>query len=68
MPTDKIDFANASYWQRVFLESRHNGAEYNGEQLPETKWRWPESTWMRRRLAAIHRATGDRLPWEIEEK
>jgi hypothetical protein len=39
-----------TYWQRVFLQSKVNGASYNGESLPGQVWCWPENTYLQRRL------------------
>jgi len=39
-----------SYWQLVFLQSRVNGATYNGEVLPRRSWDWPKNTYLQRRL------------------
>lgn len=39
-----------SVWQVIFLQSKANGAHYDGEDLPELKWNWPEDTYFRRRL------------------
>ena len=39
-----------SYWQLVFLQSRVNGATYNGEILPRRSWDWPKTTYLQRRL------------------
>jgi hypothetical protein len=39
-----------SYWQLVFLQSKVNGAAYNGEGLPRRSWDWPKNTYLQRRL------------------
>jgi hypothetical protein len=39
-----------SYWQLIFLQSKVNGAQYNGEALPGRNWHWPENTYFQRRL------------------
>jgi len=39
-----------TYWQRVFLQSKVNGASYNGESLPGQVWCWPENTYLQSRL------------------
>jgi len=39
-----------SYWQLVFLQSKVNGASYNGEELPGRNWEWPKNTYLQRRL------------------
>ncbi|HVO94255.1 MAG TPA: hypothetical protein VMT22_15505 [Terriglobales bacterium] len=49
--------SKSSYWQLIFLQSEANGCIYRGEDLPYSKWQWPEHTWfqeqLHRRLAAI---------------
>lgn len=42
-----------SYWQLIFMQSKANGASYNGEELPGRNWDWPKDTYLQRRL---HRA------------
>ena len=39
-----------TYWQRVFLQSKVNGASYNGEALPGQGWCWPKNTYLQSRL------------------
>ena len=39
-----------SYWQLVFLQSKVNGADYNGEALPGRSWDWPKNTYLQRHL------------------
>ena len=39
-----------TYWQRVFLQSKVNGAPYIGESLPGHVWCWPKNTYLQRRL------------------
>jgi hypothetical protein len=43
----------ASYWQLIFLQSKVNGAPYNGEALPGRNWDWPKDTYFQRRLHRI---------------
>ena len=42
--------------QRVFLNSRINGAKYEGDTLPVYPRRWPRRTFLQRRLAEIRMA------------
>jgi hypothetical protein len=42
-----------SYWQRIFLQSKVNGAPYKGEELPGQAWDWPKDTYFQRRLHLI---------------
>jgi hypothetical protein len=42
-----------SYWQLIFLQSKVNGASYNGEKLPGQSWDWPKDTYFQRRLHLI---------------
>jgi len=44
---------NPSYWQRIFLQSKVNGAPYDGETLPGRNWDWPKDTYFQRRLHRI---------------
>lgn len=46
----KFDTQRQSFWQRVFLQSKVNGAVYLGEQLPGVRWEWPKDTYLQRRL------------------
>lgn len=39
-----------SYWQLIFMQSKVNGAAYNGEELPGRNWEWPKNTYLQRRL------------------
>ena len=41
------------YWQLIFLQSKVNGAPYNGEALPGRNWDWPKDTYFQRRLHRI---------------
>ena len=46
-------FGKLSSWQLIFLQSKVNGAPYNGEALPGQSWDWPKDTYFRRRLHQI---------------
>ena len=50
-----------SPWQRIFLESKANGAPYSEEQLLEFRWSWPKNTYLQRRLEYIrkHRSSDE---------
>jgi len=39
-----------STWQLIFLLSRVNNGEYDGERLPAQNWDWPQGTWFQKRL------------------
>lgn len=39
-----------SFWQLIFLQSKVNGAPYNGDELPGRSWDWPKDTYLQRRL------------------
>jgi hypothetical protein len=39
-----------TYWQQVFVQSKVNGASYDGEALPGQVWSWPKNTYFQRRL------------------
>ena len=44
------DTSKPSYWQLIFLQSKVNGAAYNGEDLPGRNWDWPKDTYLQKRL------------------
>jgi hypothetical protein len=50
-----------TYWQWVFLQSKVNGAFYNGEALPGQVWTWPKNTYLQRRLRGHQHVTENRL-------
>jgi hypothetical protein len=51
MKTHERDFLKKpSFWQLVFLQSKVNGATYDGEQLARQKWIWPQDTYFQQRL------------------
>ena len=50
-----------TYWQRVFLQSKVNGASYNGESLPGQVWSWPKNTYLQSRLQA-QQGLGESVP------
>lgn len=39
--------------QRIFLLSRANGTDNRQDLLPVNGWKWPDQTWLQRRLAKI---------------
>jgi hypothetical protein len=53
----KFDGGKRSFWQRVFLQSKVNGAFYYGEQLPGLRWEWPKDTYLQRRLGRVRPET-----------
>jgi hypothetical protein len=48
-----------SRWQRVFSQSKVNGAYYDGETLPTLPWDWPKNTFLQRRRQFLKRAQTD---------
>jgi hypothetical protein len=48
--TTETESDKPSYWQLIFLQSKVNGAAYNGEDLPGRNWEWPKDTYLQRRL------------------
>jgi hypothetical protein len=42
-----------SFWQLVFLQSKVNGALYQGENLAGHSWDWPTDTYFQRRLREV---------------
>jgi len=47
------DAESLSFWQLIFLQSKVNGAPYQGEQLRLYSWEWPKDTYLQRRLRYI---------------
>ena len=50
MKVQTVETTKPSFWQLVFLHSKVNGAPYTGEWLPGRIWKWPENTYLQRRL------------------
>jgi|SRR5215470_10051224 len=42
-------------WQRIFMQSKVNGAAYQGEQLSGFNWNWPKNTYLQRRLEYLRK-------------
>ena len=40
-------------WQLIFLQSKANGAAYNGDALERHKWEWPKETYFQRRFYRV---------------
>ena len=53
MKTHETDLEKPSFWQLVFMQSKVNGATYDGEQLPQQKWNWPKNTYFQHRLRCV---------------
>ena len=53
MKADETELDKPSFWQLVFAQSKVNGAHYLGEQLPGSHWKWPEDTFLQRRLRQV---------------
>jgi hypothetical protein len=51
--TKESKLEKPSCWQLIFLQSKVNGAPYNGETLPGESWDWPKDTYFQRRLHLI---------------
>src|SRR5438067_9729480 len=43
--------------QLVFSQSKANGADYYGEELPGYTWNWPKNTYLQRRLGRDRKST-----------
>jgi len=55
MKAKEYQLEKASSWQSIFLQSKVNGATYNGEQLAGFNWEWPRDTFLQRRLEYLRR-------------
>ena len=53
MKAQTIDLGKPTFWQRVCSQSKVNGAPYTGEWLSLRSWKWPENTYLQRRLKAL---------------
>ena len=62
MKTAESPIRKPSYWQFIFLQSKVNGASYDGEGLPRQNWEWPKNTYFQRRLSRIKVRSVDRVP------
>jgi hypothetical protein len=51
--------SSSNYWQLVFNQSRVNGAEYFGDQLPCNSWDWPKNTFLQTRLSELKKQRWD---------
>jgi hypothetical protein len=55
MKAKEYRLEKASSWQSIFLQSKVNGAAYNGEQLLGFNWEWPKDTFLQRRLKYLRK-------------
>ena len=55
MKTKAYSMQETSTWQRIFLQSKVNGASYREEQLSGFNWSWPQNTYLQRRLKHLRR-------------
>jgi hypothetical protein len=53
MNETNTELGKPSYWQLIFLQSKVNGAAYNGEKLPGRNWDWPKGTYFQRCLQRV---------------
>jgi hypothetical protein len=63
MKTQPFELEKTSVWQRIFLQSKVNGAPYEEQQLG-FKWRWPENTYLQRRLRYLRTYRAPTELWE----
>ena len=42
-----------SVWQRIFSQSKVNGASYKDVELPISNWKWPTDTYLKRRRSFL---------------
>jgi hypothetical protein len=47
--------------QKVFLLAKINGTDYFGETLPRQNIKWPESTWLSRRMDQLREKELERV-------
>ena len=56
-----------SYWQVIFLQSKVNDPQYDGDELPHQYWKWPRGTWFQERLRYV-RGTQRQIFQRIEPR
>jgi len=54
--TDKLWRSSAVY--QIWSQSKANGGEYHGEDLPAYKWAWPEG-WLEKRRRELAQKEND---------
>jgi hypothetical protein len=63
MKTKTYSLEKTSPWQRIFLQSKVNGASYSEEQLLPFNWSWPKNTYLQHRLQYLRGyRSSDNLP------
>ena len=55
MKGQRIDLGKPSFWQLVFLQSKVNGTLCAEAWLSSRSWKWPENTYLQRRLNHLTR-------------
>lgn len=63
MKIQPYELEKTTVWQRIFLQSKVNGAPYKEQQL-SFKWRWPEDTYLQRRLQYLRTYRSPKELWE----
>lgn len=53
MKPQDSEMEKPTFWQLVFLQSKVNGAAYDGEKLAGHPWNWPTDTFFQRRLKVV---------------
>jgi hypothetical protein len=63
MKTKTYKLEKDSPWQRIFSQSKVNGAPYSGEELLSFNWSWPKNTYLQHRLQVVrrYRSSDDRV-------
>ena len=63
MKTKSYRLEKDSPWQRIFSQSKVNGAPYSGEELLSFNWSWPKNTYLQNRLEVVrrYRSSAERL-------
>ena len=63
MKTKTYRLEKDSAWQRIFSQSKVNGAPYSGEELLSFNWSWPKNTYLQHRLQVVrrYRSSAERL-------
>jgi hypothetical protein len=53
---EEISLATMSYWQKVFAQSKANGARYEEEEYPNRVWEWPKDTYLQKKLQRVEQS------------
>jgi hypothetical protein len=59
MKAKPYSIQETSLWQRIFLQSKVNGASYHEEQPLGGNWSWPKDTYLQSRLQYLRKSSDE---------